>query len=185
MALRNFEEDLFRPTEDGTSPALELPLFVADEDSIAVGRFRLAVREGQDAGQIVVSGQITNASGGAWGVFDDFSLTPYTASTVDTSGLAALVDQANGLTRSVYSEDSIESLDSALRIADIVLDATLPTQQQVDDAAALVTSALAGLVIVGEVPGPTVTNPTVTAVDGTRRDPRTGKAPLFVPSRYS
>ena len=40
MALRNYEDDLFRPTEDGTSPSLDTPLFVADEDSIAVGRFR-------------------------------------------------------------------------------------------------------------------------------------------------
>jgi DNA-binding NtrC family response regulator len=55
MALRNYEDDLFRPTEDGTSPALDLPLMVADEDSIAVGRFRLSVREGTDAGQVVAS----------------------------------------------------------------------------------------------------------------------------------
>ena len=55
MALRNYEDDLFRPTEDGTSPSLDLKLLVADEDSVAVGRFRLSVREGQDAGQIVAS----------------------------------------------------------------------------------------------------------------------------------
>jgi DNA-binding NtrC family response regulator len=56
MALRNFsEDDLFRPTEDGTHPSLELPLFVEDDDSVAVGRFRLAIREGNDAGMVVAS----------------------------------------------------------------------------------------------------------------------------------
>jgi two-component system response regulator GlrR len=53
--LRGYEDDLFRPTEDGTHPSLEAPLFVEDENSIAVGRFRLSVREGNDAGQVVAS----------------------------------------------------------------------------------------------------------------------------------
>jgi len=105
-------------------------------------------------------------SAGAWGTMDDFELIKAPATPADTSELEARVDQLNGITREVYSEDSLEALDAALEVANIVLAASVPTEQQVADALELLGRALDGLVVVGEVPAPTVGAVAVSVVDG-------------------
>jgi arabinogalactan endo-1,4-beta-galactosidase len=102
---------------------------------------------------------------GAWAWFDNFELAK-TPTPADTSELEALVDQMEGLTRSVYSAESLAVLDDALEIAGIVLAASDPTEQQVADAIALAQSAFDALVVVGEVPDPTVDPVAITVTDG-------------------
>ncbi len=55
MPLRNLDDDLHRPTIEGTSPALPSPLLLEDDCSIAVGRFRLVVVAGRDSGVVLAS----------------------------------------------------------------------------------------------------------------------------------
>lgn len=105
-------------------------------------------------------------SAGAWGAVDAFELVKASTSSVDTSALTALVTRADGVLRSVYSEDSLADLDAAVEIARVVLASSSPSQAAVDAAEATVTSALDGLVIVGEVPDPTVTPAKITVVEG-------------------
>ncbi|MGC4175166.1 glycosyl hydrolase 53 family protein [Demequina sp.] len=103
---------------------------------------------------------------GAWGWLDNFELTKVAPAGADTSDLEDLVDQMNGLTRSVYSAESLEGLDSALEVANLVLAASSPTEQQVAGAITLVSEAFDALVVVGEVPDPTVDPIAINVVDG-------------------
>lgn len=102
---------------------------------------------------------------GAWAWFDNFELAK-TATPADTSELEALVDQMNGILRSVYSEESLAGLDAALEVADLVLAASDPSEEQVAAATALVQEAFDALVVVGEVPDPTANPVSVSVVDG-------------------
>ena len=81
-------------------------------------------------GSVEVGVKGTGAAGG-WGWLDNFELVKAATGAADTSGLEDLVDQANGLNRSVYSDESLASLDSALEVANIVLAASVPTESQV------------------------------------------------------
>ena len=118
-----------------------------------------------DAASVTVGAQGSDDAT-SWSWYDDFELVLATDSSVDTGDLEALVDQMNGLSRGVYSTESLAVLDSALEVANIVLAAASPTAPQVADATALVQAAFEGLVIVGEVPDPTVNPVVVTAVEG-------------------
>ncbi|GAA5031808.1 hypothetical protein GCM10025738_13330 [Microbacterium fluvii] len=107
-------------------------------------------------GQAVVSGALASASAGTWGTFDDFALMKYSASDIDTTELAALVAQADEVSRSLYTDASLAELDRALEKARIVLAASAPTEDQATTAVALLTAALDGLEL--------VTPPAITAV---------------------
>ncbi|MFT4280176.1 glycosyl hydrolase 53 family protein [Microbacterium sp.] len=96
-------------------------------------------------GEAQISGSLTNASAGAWGTFDDFALVSYAPSTVDTASLAALVDEADGIDRSLYTAASLSVLDRAVEKARIVLAASAPSAEQADAATTLVTDAIAAL----------------------------------------
>ncbi|WEK13392.1 MAG: glycosyl hydrolase 53 family protein [Candidatus Microbacterium phytovorans] len=96
-------------------------------------------------GEAVVSASLVDAAGGTWGTFDDFSLVAFDPSTVDTTDLAALVAEADGLDRSLYTDATLATLDAALEKARIVLAASAPTEEQRDIAAGLVGDALEGL----------------------------------------
>jgi len=115
-------------------------------------------------GTVTVGINGTGLAGG-WGWLDNFELVK-APSGADTAGLHDLVDQMDGLTRSVYSDDSLAALDAAVRVARIVLAASEPTAQQVADAMAGITSAFDALVVVGDVPDPTVGAVVISAVEG-------------------
>jgi len=116
-------------------------------------------------GAVTIGVNGTGAAGG-WAWFDEFTLVKAPASPADTTDLEALVAQMNGLVRSVYSSDSLAVLDAALEVANIVLAASEPTEDQVDQATALVNDAFDALVVVGEVPDPTVNAVSITVTDG-------------------
>ena len=105
-------------------------------------------------------------SAGAWGAVDSFELVRASAVTVDTSALTAAVVRAEGILRSVYSADSLGALDHTVEIARVVLASSSPLQVTVEAVEAQVTAALAALVIVGEVPDPTVNPVTLSVVEG-------------------
>ncbi|NTV39019.1 MAG: hypothetical protein HGA51_03545 [Demequinaceae bacterium] len=105
-------------------------------------------------------------SAGAWGAVDSFELVRAAASEVDTSALTAAVTRAEGILRSVYSEDSLAALDQTVEIARVVLASSSPRQATVDEVEAQVAAALAALVIVGEVPDPTVNPVALSVVEG-------------------
>jgi len=119
-----------------------------------------------DTAQDVTVGTTGNGAAGGWAWFDDYALVDAVASEADTSELEALVDQANGTTRSVYSEESLAVLDTALEIANIVLAASSPTTDQIADATELLSTAFEALVVVGDVPDPTVTPTGMSVIDG-------------------
>ncbi|SEJ22998.1 glycosyl hydrolase 53 family protein [Demequina mangrovi] len=100
-----------------------------------------------DGAAVTVGAQ---GSGGAgdyvW--IDDFAITPV-ATAVDTAALEAAVDEAEGLDRDAYDGDALAAVDDALEKARIVLAADRPTQEQADEATALLEEALAAL---GELP---------------------------------
>jgi arabinogalactan endo-1,4-beta-galactosidase len=116
-------------------------------------------------GAVTVGVNGTGAAAG-WAWFDEFTLVKAPASAADTSDLEELVDQMNGLVRSVYSSESLAVLDSALEIANIVLAASNPTEGQVDAATTAVSDAFDALVVVGDVPDPTVNAVAITVTDG-------------------
>ncbi|WP_062515955.1 glycosyl hydrolase 53 family protein [Demequina gelatinilytica] len=96
---------------------------------------------------------------------DDFSITPV-AVAVDTTALAALVSEADGLDRDAYGAEELAAVDRALEVARIVLAASRPTQEQVDQATSQLEAALAHL---GEIPAAcTVTYRTAATRDGFR-----------------
>ncbi len=117
-------------------------------------------------GSVTVTVSATGLPSGAWGSMDDFSLVKVAASGVDTSALTASLAQANGITRSVYTAESLAVLDSAREIASVVLGASAPTQTRVTNALTLLDDAFAALVVDGPVPDPTVTATTLSVVEG-------------------
>lgn len=66
---------------------------------------------------------------------------------VDRSELAAAVEEAEGIDRAKYTEESLAELDAALAQARNVLNATAPTQGAVDGATQALDAALAGLIL--------------------------------------
>ena len=99
-----------------------------------------------DDGTVTV-GATFSLSAGAWGTFDDVRLTRVvTGESVDTSALRSAVDAGRAVDRALFTVESLTALDLALETADVVLAGSRATQEDVDAAAALVTSAIAGLV---------------------------------------
>ena len=119
-----------------------------------------------DAAETVTVGTVGTGAAEGWAWFDDYTLIEAAVGGADTSELEALVDQANGITRSVYSEESLAVLDTALEIANIVLEASSPTTDQIADATELLSTAFEALVVVGDVPDPTVTPTVMSVIDG-------------------
>jgi len=103
---------------------------------------------------------------GAWGTLDDFALGLQVGEGADTTALAAAVERAESLTRSVFTAESLARLDAAVEVAEVVLGATVPSQERVDAALARMTEAFDGLQVVGETPAPVVTPVTVTLAEG-------------------
>lgn len=160
--------------DTGTADASSI-LFATTSDGTSSENFPLNGWQQWSSPEVVVTvpadGSVTvGASGvggsGDWEWFDNFALTPHVDATADTSALQALVTHSEGISRSVYSEASLAVLDDALDIAHVVLSAAAPSQGSVDAASALLEDAIAGLVVVGEVPDPTVDPVSVTAVEG-------------------
>ena len=84
---------------------------------------------------------------GAWGTIDDVSLVRAAGGGADTAALAADVESASAIDRSLYTATSLATLDAAVDVAQVVLDASAPSAALVADARALLASAVAGLVI--------------------------------------
>ena len=103
-------------------------------------------------------------SAGAWGNLDDLRLTQVeTTGSVDTSSLENALAAAKTVDRSLYTPESLASLDLAVETAGVVLSGSRATQDDVDAATALVDAAVAGLVeIEAELVSIAVTPPTRT-----------------------
>lgn len=91
---------------------------------------------------------------GAWGTIDDLQLVRATESGVDTSELAAAVDEAEGMERQLYTPESLASLDEAIEVARVVLGSAAPSSTRVDAALEQLEAALDGLVLESVDPGP-------------------------------
>ncbi len=90
-------------------------------------------------------------SAGAWGNLDDLRLTQVeTTGSVDTSSLENALAAAKTVDRSLYTPESLASLDLAVETAGVVLSGSRATQDDVDAATALVDTAVTGLVPVTE-----------------------------------
>lgn len=99
-------------------------------------------------GTLTVGAELS-LSGGAWGTLDDLRLTRVVAgASTDTTALKAAVDAARAVDRALFTAASVAPLDLALETAEVVLAGSRATQEDVDAAAALLTSAVAGLVAV-------------------------------------
>jgi arabinogalactan endo-1,4-beta-galactosidase len=110
-----------------------------------------------DDGTLDVALRGTDVAGGGWGWLDDLVLTfAGEAVAPDTAALEGLLDRAAAVDRDAYTPDSFAALDSAVEIAQVVLAGSRSGQDEVDAAAALLTTALAGLVA-NPVPAPGVT----------------------------
>lgn len=118
------------------------------------------------AGDTVTVRVSANLPAGAWGTIDDLELVRAGAAGADTTELKAAVARADAITRDVYTSASLAALDAAREIAQTVLGAKAPAQSKVDDALALLDSAIDGLVVDGEIPDPTVAPVTLTVTDG-------------------
>jgi len=84
---------------------------------------------------------------GAWGTIDDATLVRVAGAGADTAALAADVESAEAIDRSLYTRASLARLDDALAAAEVVLDATAPTASLIAEVRALLASAVAELVI--------------------------------------
>lgn len=90
-------------------------------------------------------------SAGAWGNLDDLRLTQVeTTGSVDTSSLENALAAAKTVDRSLYTPESLASLDLAVETAGVVLSGSRATQEDVDAATTLVDTAVSGLVPVTE-----------------------------------
>lgn len=81
----------------------------------------------------------------AWGTVDEVSLTKVTLTTTDQGALRAVVDEANQVDRARYSGATLRDLDHAVEIGSVVLAGSTASQDDVDDATALIRSALDAL----------------------------------------
>ncbi|WP_279234269.1 glycosyl hydrolase 53 family protein [Microbacterium sp. SS28] len=117
------------------------------------------------AGDAVTVRISANLPGGAWGTLDDVRLVKE-ATAADTAALRAAVARADLVVREAATAESLAGLDDALEIAAVVLAATSPAQQLVDDALAQLDSAFDALELSGAEPAPTVAPVAVTFVEG-------------------
>ncbi|MCT9820599.1 Ig-like domain-containing protein [Microbacterium sp. W1N] len=104
---------------------------------------------------------------GAWGTLDDLVLTR-AITGADTTALQDAVATARGLDRAAVTPASLEGLDAALEIADVVLASSAPAADVVAGALARVQAALAALEPVGPEPAPTVVPVSLTVAEGER-----------------
>lgn len=102
---------------------------------------------------------------GSWGTIDDLALVK-AAVAADTDALEAAVARADLVVRDAATDESLARLDDALDIAAVVLAATSPTQQLVDDAVSELEDAFAALELKGAEPAPTVAPVAVKVVEG-------------------
>ena len=94
---------------------------------------------------------------GAWGNLDEIRLVPATSATpIDTSALSAALAAAGDVDRDAWTPESVAELDEAVAVGEVVLAGSRATQDDVDDATALITGAIDGLVAAPE-PTPTPT----------------------------
>ncbi|WP_287914604.1 glycosyl hydrolase 53 family protein [Cellulomonas sp.] len=104
----------------------------------------------------------------AWGWLDEFELVR-TVQGPDTTALTDALADAEGISRRWYTAASLDALDRAVEIGEVVLDGALATQQDVDDAAALVTTALDALEVSSDAtPRITITSSPATVLPTTR-----------------
>jgi arabinogalactan endo-1,4-beta-galactosidase len=102
---------------------------------------------------------------GAWGTIDDVQLVK-AVTPADTGALRDAVARADLVVRDAATAESLAALDDALAIARVVLAASSPAQQLVDDALAELSTAYAGLELAGDEPAPTVAPVALTVVEG-------------------
>lgn len=94
------------------------------------------------------------------------SLSPVAHAPADLEKLLELVAQAEALDRTAFTEESLTTLDLALRRAAIVQSASNPSQEAVDGASAQLDAAIQALESTGEVPPSTVAPVLMTVSDG-------------------
>lgn len=116
-----------------------------------------------DDGTVVVAARYA-LSAGAWGNLDDLRLTRVeTSGDIDTSSLEDALAVAQAVDRTLYTPESLATLDLAVETAGVVLSGSRATQDDVDAVTALVDAAVAGLVeIEAELVSIAVTPPTRT-----------------------
>ncbi|MEU1970023.1 glycosyl hydrolase 53 family protein [Microbacterium sp. NPDC019599] len=102
---------------------------------------------------------------GSWGTIDDVQLVK-AATAADTDALEAAIERADLVVRDAATPESLAELDDALDVADVVLAATSPSQQLVDDALAHLEAAFDALELAGDEPAPTVAPVVVETVEG-------------------
>jgi arabinogalactan endo-1,4-beta-galactosidase len=114
------------------------------------GQFQTAtvpgIKVGAD-GIVDISASFT-LSAGAWGVLDDVSLVnaaSVTGSGTDKRVLTAALAFARSINRAKYSATSLDRLDDAVAIGDVIIAGSRPTKSDVVLAAARVAKALAQL----------------------------------------
>ncbi|GIG55282.1 glycosyl hydrolase 53 family protein [Demequina activiva] len=85
------------------------------------------------------------ADQGDWGFLDGFTLVRSADAAADVSALQAAVDEAEGIDRAAFTAESLAVLDLAVQRAGVVLQASSPSQAQVDATVAGIDAALASL----------------------------------------
>ncbi|MDR1439202.1 MAG: FIVAR domain-containing protein, partial [Clostridiales bacterium] len=92
------------------------------------------------------------ASDGAASTPESYPLTLVLEAPIDKAALEAAIDGAEALDESIYTPESYVALSEALAAARIVYEDAGAAQQEVDDAAAAIAAAIAGLAEIPEIP---------------------------------
>ncbi|GIG21322.1 arabinogalactan endo-beta-1,4-galactanase [Cellulomonas chitinilytica] len=141
------------------------------------------VQVGDDG--VVTVGARFALSAGAWGTLDEVRLVPAQPTvSVDTSALEAVLADAASVDRAAWTPESLAELDEAVAVAHVVQAGSQATQQDVDDATAVVQVALNGLVAVPE-PTPSTSpssSPSASATPSASASPTATASPSATPA---
>ena len=119
-------------------------------------------------GQSVTVSATFSLKDGAWGTIDEFELVEVTPVVeADTSALEAVYTEGAAIDRDGWTAASLLAFDRAMTRAEVILDASSPSQASVDAAAAALRTAIDDLEAGdGSIPDPTVRTVELTVVDG-------------------
>ena len=119
-------------------------------------------------GQSVTVSATFSLTDGAWGTIDEFELVEVTPVVeADTSALEAVYTEGAAIDRDGWTAASLLAFDRAMTRAEVILDASSPSQASVDAAAAALRTAIDDLEAGdGSIPDPTVRTVELTVVDG-------------------
>lgn len=169
----DFSAELFATTSDAT---VTQGFNLTNWDTIRYPSLNVTVGE---SGTLTV-GVTGTAAANAWAWFDDFTLTKAGIQGADTTELQTLVNKARNLLRDAYTPESLETVDDALVVADIVLAGSGSSAEKVAEATQLLSDALEALVLGDNVPDPVVTPVSLTVVEGDQVDlPETVQVTFF------